>query len=203
MFTFSREGITSFSPFAIFTSETLLPVELLYFAASYSNGIVELDWATMSETNNSYFTLESSKDGIDFFEIAEIDGAGSSNAKNYYHFSDNRYHERLVYYRLLQTDFDGKSTYSHISSVYVPVRNISEPFPNPAASILNIPIHFNSDEASTIFIQDMDGNSILTEKISKGEINYAVLDISEFAPNVYIIKVQSSLDIKIYKVVKI
>ena len=203
LFAFSREGITSFSPFGIFTSETLLPVELFHFDASYSNGVVKLDWATMSETNNDYFTLESSRDGMNFFKLAKIDGAGSSVKKNHYHFEDDRFLEGQEYYRLIQTDFDGTTTYSHIASAYVPVRNITAPFPNPTASFVNIPVSFDSDEVSTISIQDLDVNAIISEKVSRGDDKPFVLDISELAPDVYIIKVQSSLDTKIYKVVKI
>ena len=203
LFAFSREGITSFSPFAIFSSQTLLPVELLYFTASYSNSIVALDWATMSETNNNYFTIESSKDGVSFTLLAEIDGAGSSNKKNFYHFDDNRFLQGQVFYRLLQTDFDGKSTYSPISSVYVPVRNISEPFPNPTVSLLNIPVNFDNGATTTIFVEDMEGNSILTQEVSTVQGNHAVLDISGFVPNIYIIRVEDSANTKTYKVVKI
>lgn len=87
-----------------------LPVELLSFTGKNVNGNNVLEWQTSSETNNDYFTVEKSTDGITFFPIARIDGAGNSTQINDYSFTDEN-SAALTYYRLRQTDFNGRYEY--------------------------------------------------------------------------------------------
>lgn len=86
-----------------------LPVELLYFSVKYQNQMVEVKWATDTEINNNYFTIERSSDGIHWKEIAKIHGAGNSSGKKYYKYYDREYLTEWSYYRLKQTDYDGSS----------------------------------------------------------------------------------------------
>jgi hypothetical protein len=88
-----------------------LPVELLYFNNSVASDHVILNWATSSETNNDFFTIERSTDGVSYEVIATISGAGNSNSILTYHFSDENPITETSYYRLKQTDFDGKFEY--------------------------------------------------------------------------------------------
>lgn len=87
-----------------------LPVELLEFNVLCKENGTEIDWTTASETNNAYFTLEASEDGITYEYITRIDGSGSSNEITQYHYTDKIRNMKGVYYRLSQTDFDGAST---------------------------------------------------------------------------------------------
>ena len=84
-----------------------LPIELLSFNAVLENRIVKLTWKTASETNNDFFTLEKSKDGISWESFKTVDGAGSSSSiLNYEDYDQNPY-SGVSYYRLKQTDFNG------------------------------------------------------------------------------------------------
>ena len=92
-------NITSISP---------LPVELLYFEGTAYSSFNNLKWATASEQNSSYFSIERSTDGETWREIAQKQSAGNSTEKiNYYHL-DNIDHFSIHYYRLVQYDIDGK-----------------------------------------------------------------------------------------------
>ena len=86
-----------------------LPIELLSFSGSCVNGNVALKWATASETNNDYFSIERSHDGISFKSIATVDGAGNSSSVLNYSYTDNATLTTGAYYRLRQTDFNGDS----------------------------------------------------------------------------------------------
>lgn len=96
----------------------LLPITLVYFRAELNESQVELTWATASEEENAYFTIEKSFDGQDFEELSTIDGAGTTTAYLQYEFSDDSELASITYYRLKQTDFDGTFTYSKIIQVY-------------------------------------------------------------------------------------
>ncbi len=97
--------------------ESVLPISLISFKGEYKNNVVELDWVTESEKNNDYFTIERSSNAIEFTNVGEINGSGNSNITLKYFYSDNNPLITKSYYRLKQTDFDGKYTYSNIITV--------------------------------------------------------------------------------------
>ena len=95
-----------------------LPIELIGFSAELANGEVQLQWSTASELNNNYFTIERASD-IEKFETigTPISGKGTTNNKSNYNAQDENPIYGRSYYRLKQTDFDGKFTYSDLQVV--------------------------------------------------------------------------------------
>lgn len=95
----------------------ILPITLVsFFGEAFNETTNVLKWITSTEINNDFFTLERSSDAINFEPIATISGAGNSNQINNYSAFDYIQYSSSVthYYRLKQTDFDGKFTYSDI-----------------------------------------------------------------------------------------
>lgn len=86
-----------------------LPIELLLFKANCDEDIVTITWASASETNNDFYTLERSLDAMNWEVVTTISGAGNSNQTLYYHYTDFNPLGQLSYYRLSQTDYDGSS----------------------------------------------------------------------------------------------
>ncbi len=92
-----------------------LPIELISFDVKVENQYNLLAWSTATETRNDFFTLQRSSNLIDFVDVARILGGGNSNVRRDYLYKD--YHiigGEDVFYRLKQTDFDGKYSYSKI-----------------------------------------------------------------------------------------
>ncbi len=86
----------------------VLPVELLYFEAQIdNNNDVLLTWATASETNSDFFTVERSTDGQNWSALQTIQSAGNSNHLIEYAYTDTETQSGIYYYRLVQNDFDG------------------------------------------------------------------------------------------------
>ncbi len=100
-----------------FVNCSVLPIELADFSVKQINKDIELSWTTTSEINNSFFTIETSCDGKTFKPISKINGAGNSNSVKKYYYIDKKTDYGIIYYRLKQTDLDGKYTYSKIISV--------------------------------------------------------------------------------------
>ncbi|MBL4653603.1 MAG: hypothetical protein JKY53_12195 [Flavobacteriales bacterium] len=118
----SLSGMASFS---IHTGGDVvtLPVELLYFTGEKQNNTALLTWETASETNCDRFTVYHSGDGYNFNKLTSIDCAGNSNVTNYYNYSDEAPSNGWNYYRLHQTDFDGKSESFDIVALNFSVKN--------------------------------------------------------------------------------
>jgi len=133
-------AVTSFSPFTL-ASTTInnpLPIELVSFNAKLNTDIVNLDWTTASEINNDYFTIEKSKDGIIWEIVSKQNGAGNSNTIINYADVDNNPYEGISFYRLKQTDFNGKYVYSNLVSINNSNKIPVTAYPNPVKDILTL-----------------------------------------------------------------
>ena len=154
---------------ATITNICPLPIKLLYFRATYRGPkTVALDWSTASEENNDYFTLQRSADGIHFTDIAEVDGAGNSTTVNNYNHIDAQALSGISYYRVKQTDWDGKYTFSNIAkiddtSLKTFSLNLS---PNPSTSGSSIFLDLLGAEANAkipVAVYDMLGRLIYSD----------------------------------------
>jgi hypothetical protein len=97
------------------TSPQPLPVEMLYFEGVGYETTNLLKWATASEQNSNYFSIERSVDGYDWREVGKKESAGNSNEMIKYSYVDLFTNNSVVYYRLQQYDFDGQyKTYGPI-----------------------------------------------------------------------------------------
>ena len=96
-----------------------LPITLIEFKGSPEERCNLIEWTTASEQNNDFFTLEKTSDGVDYEIVSIMNGAGNSNMVLDYHYEEYQPWD-MTYYRLKQTDFDGKFVYSDLISVYRP-----------------------------------------------------------------------------------
>ncbi len=113
---------SGFGPYVLNSGSNLniLPISLLSFTAqAISDNLVETRWATASETNNDYFTVERSVNGFDFENVGFVTGAGNSISTLHYAYADDAPYSGVSYYRLRQTDFDGTFTFSNVVAVQI------------------------------------------------------------------------------------
>jgi hypothetical protein len=109
-----------------------LPIELLNFSAIQKDNIVELLWETATETNNHFFTLERLLDNDSFESLLTVEGNGTTMIARSYTAIDANPHEGKNYYRLKQTDYDGKNTTSEVIMAEFERTEISySVYPNP------------------------------------------------------------------------
>lgn len=144
---------------SIATPGTPLPVEFLSFSAKLNNGKVDINWATVWETNNDFFTIERSADGIKFQAIGTMEGAGNSTALINYEAVDVNPLSGISYYRIKQTDFNGDFDYSKVAVVrnYRNEENkISiNAYPNPVLNG-NVNITIPGSKGETVYMQVID-----------------------------------------------
>lgn len=86
---------------------SILPIELISFDGWMNEQSIELNWKTATESDNDFFTIEKSADGINFEKIREVDASGFSAVEMEYAMVDFSPFAGKNYYRLSQTDFDG------------------------------------------------------------------------------------------------
>ncbi|MBS1541297.1 MAG: T9SS type A sorting domain-containing protein, partial [Bacteroidetes bacterium] len=189
-----------FSSFSNFTLANLyggtnpLPIQLTSFTGNFSDGVVYLKWTTASELNNDYFTVEKSQDAKNFVEVAKVQGAGTKNTPSDYEALDNLPFNGLTYYRLRQTDFDGKSTASEIISVYADVASSIVAYPNPTHGE---PIKLKTSVAvspdASVELVDLFGKILYSDKWSSLPVSNGVsfIQTQGLASGVYIVRIRS------------
>ncbi|MCE2711565.1 MAG: T9SS type A sorting domain-containing protein [Cryomorphaceae bacterium] len=113
---------------------TALPVVLVNFDGQPLERENKIFWTTASQTNNDYFTVEKSKNGISWEVMSTVQGMGTTADVIEYSVLDYDPFA-LTYYRLKQTDYDGTvktfdpivvSRQSQDSEIF------SELYPNPS-----------------------------------------------------------------------
>lgn len=150
-----------------------LPIVLEYFRGNgLSTGEVLLEWATASEENNDFFTIERSADGKEFEELAEVDGAGNSKQKLTYSYTDQKPLSGFSYYRLKQTDYDRHFEYSPVISISgsgtsdESAFSVQQVYPNPFVDRLTVELNTPSNNAVNIKLVSQDGNVVYQESFS-------------------------------------
>jgi len=183
----TTSNISSFSPFTLASSSSLnpLPITLLNFNAVPSGVNVLVKWTTINEINNDFFTVEKSLDGKNWTVLGTVKGLGNTNVTSDYALIDFAPVEGIQYYRLRQTDVDGKEALSGI----VPVRFSSEAnttivlFPQPAGNVLNVSIQNNENENANITVYSAMGQKMIEMNSLSG--NMFQIDLSDLSSGIY------------------
>ena len=173
---------------------TPLPIELLSNKVNCIDNNVVVSWSTASETNNNFFTIEKSTDGINFISIGTVLGAGTSTSVLNYSFIDFNSYSGIAYYRLKQTDYDGMSeTFSILASENCNTSfqvNVNA-FNDQAGSIvILIDTDVNANYTATLF--DALGKKICSKdlNVTQGN-NIYKLEIASINSGVYFISIDN------------
>ena len=162
------------------TTQSPLPIELLYFTATAAYPDVLLTWATASEHDNDHFVVERSWNAEDWEPIATVPGAGNSLGTITYSDRDEDPLPGTSYYRLQQVDYDGTSTFSPPVSVRMNVLAAVTAFPNPSTGLIHI-TGLSSTEGLTL--TDMKG--VVQQVPVHLDGNMITLDGRDLAAGIY------------------
>lgn len=154
-----RQGLPDTNP------GSLLPIELtLLYGICVDENTVELRWQTASETNNSYFVILRSFDGVHFEEIGTVAGAGTTTEMHNYEYYDTDEKEGVVYYKLRQVDYDGNYTDSKVIAVQTCGKNARF-----SISSEEIEVFFRNPQANYVVITSVTGQIFYSKKFTNVE----------------------------------
>lgn len=162
---------------------TLLPVELVGFKGECQENQVELNWSTVSETNNDFFEIQALQIDGAWEVIGRVQGAGNSLSQLDYTFIHRN--PTSDYYRLKQVDFDGKFDYSDVISVNRSAcseNNTLTVSPNPANTF--IIIETGNTQSQEIEIRDYSGRIMMKTKL----VDQQKVDVSTWASGIYFLQ---------------
>jgi hypothetical protein len=171
------------------TGGVTLPIELISFTAINKSDKNLFNWQTATETNNSHFIIQKSKDGQNFVDIGTVKGHGTTTTPQYYDFVDAVPYSGLNYYRLQQFDRDGKMEYSKIVSVETISDKQQEVkiYPNPTHTILTVE-HASTTE--TLEVLNALGQVVKTIPI-KPEAVQTSISTSDLDNGIYFLRIHA------------
>jgi hypothetical protein len=172
----------------------LLPIELVRFDGDCIDNQILLSWQTASEKSNKLFVIERSLNGINFYSIGSVKGAGNSEIYNNYSFKDKVKPETVAYYRLSQIDFNGNTSQSKVISVANNCSNVKQTeidiYPNPSISSATIGLKLQNHSDIIIEVFNCVGQLVKTIPMQTYEagLQEVNIDSSEFSAGIYFIK---------------
>ena len=181
--------------FTITATGPALPVTGVTLSATRNGKIVQLGWQTLTEANNTGFEVQRSADGsgfTSFLKVASKAKDGNSTSAINYTAEDEKPFSGANYYRLKQTDKDGKISYSNVVLIKgQAVSNLvlSAIYPNPTKDILKAAIQSPTAEKITFVISDMAGKIIsrIATSIISGD-NTVSLNVGNLPSGNYLLK---------------
>jgi hypothetical protein len=180
-----KTGVTVRAEYVLTNPTSPLPIELLYFNAACNQANLKFSWATATESNNDFFTIERSSDGLNFNILGTVAGAGNSKQTQNYSFTDQVLNNEISYYRLKQTDFNGQFEYSKIIAVSCGDAKLKDikVYPNLATDEVTLETTGNMESVNFEIINSTG------EVIYQGNFNEKMtLQTSSFAAGIYVIK---------------
>ena len=181
---------------------TPLPIELLSNEATCTDKNVVIKWTTATETNNNYFTIERSIDGINFIDIGTIAGAGNSISILNYSFTDYNSFNGISYYRLKQTDYNGDSkSFTILTAENCNSSQLNVNAFNNQAGNIAILIDSESSGTYTATLFDAQGKKITNKLLEtvKGSNNF-YMDITNINTGIYFLTIDNGSSITSKKI---
>jgi len=158
-----------------------LPVSWLSFSANAGAKQVDLQWETTSAPDNAGFHVERSATGHDWAVIGQV--AANDTEDQQYFFTDNAPFTGSNYYRIRQTDLDGRVSYSHVETVEFSALERVTVYPNPATDLVNIRLPAGAELLGMLDVAGKRVDARLSGR--EGELH---ADVSRLPDGVYVLR---------------
>jgi autotransporter-associated beta strand protein len=194
MGTWTASGVSNFSPFIVSQPDVPLSISLKDFTVFEKNDVNVLSWTTTAEKNNAYFDVQYATNDLNFKNIAQIKGRGTTRFENYYNLEHTPNPALLAhYYRLRYVDFNGFETFSKIIAIRSnPKKTALMVYPNVASDKLMVQTVDDKTRDYSIF--NLFGQAVQTGQLSEQK----ELIISQLSAGTYFLRMGNAT-VKFFK----
>lgn len=180
---FTGDAAGGFSFFKNTTS--VLPLQWVSFSAQkLSNRQVLLNWTTSSEQNTRDFAVEYSADAKNWKQVGLVEAAGSTSNITQYKFLHPAADNENSYYRILQHDLNGRSSYSDVRNVKA--NALTQCITLLANPVTNGNLKIQATNAITVGFYNGSGQLLFQQQLSAG---IQTIDVSRYTKGTYYLKV--------------
>lgn len=153
-------------PNGVLYSQPTGPIQpvLTQFDAVANNEQVDLNWATMAETNSTAFVVQKSTDGVVFTEL--LYQPNTTPGPHSYEAVDSKPTNGWNFYRLQQLRSDRPPVYSPIRTVEImPVPYVVSVYPVPNNGSFFIKVQPAAIQSGVLELQDISGRRMYQQRI--------------------------------------
>ncbi|HEY0676639.1 MAG TPA: T9SS type A sorting domain-containing protein [Chitinophagaceae bacterium] len=191
--------------FIQYSQNVVLPVSLKDFTARLNQGKVKLEWITSAENNSGTFTVERAGRDMKFTTLTTLDASGYSSAEHKYEAFDNSPQNGMNFYRLAQTDRDGKTQYFEVRRVLNGKQVTSVVVaPNPVRNNITVFVNVEKAQKLTLSLIDAHGRTIRSvERQYREGLQEIFINAEDLAPGNYLLKVKGASINTVEKLLKL
>ena len=179
------------------TAPNPLPVELASFSATLNGTTAQLQWETLSETNNAGFEVQHAAPQQDFQSLGFVEGHGTTDTPQQYTFETDNLAPGTHRFRLKQTDFDGTSELTDVQAVEVALDQtvVLNTAPNPVRGNGTVQFAVQQAEPVTVSVYNMLGQRV--ETLYNGtptpdQMQTVSLDTSTLSSGTYFVRIEGA-----------
>jgi hypothetical protein len=158
-----------------------LPVAFTGFGIKKTESGIQLTWNVAGERDVQSYLIERSTNGNNFTKLGEV-AASNSTA---YSFVDNQPVNGLAFYRIKETDADGKFKYSTIVRLNLDKNIVLKAYPSPAKD--QVTIEHPVSNKGILSITTTDGR-VVKQMDTKPGLNQTVINISNLKAGLYVVR---------------
>jgi len=183
-------------------SASILPIKGLSINVEQKNSAAVINFSTETEENTKTFETEKSFDGITWNIIQSQPAAGNSSVKRSYTTTDANPSAKTVYYRIKETDYDGRFTWSPVItfSMDEPVQTTATAYPNPFTSSLSLQYKSSQNDVAVLRLVDQAGRTVENKAwtLRKGTNIIQLDNVQKLATGFYVIELRTTSGEKLY-----
>lgn len=200
-----KKNITSFSRWTLSGIDNALPVIWRSFTVTCSGSAVVISWSTETEINTKDFIVQRSINGANDWENIFVQPAsGNSAAPQAYHYTDASTSPGNLYYRIMQTDADGRFSYSPV--VHAVCSSVEEVmiYPNPVTDVIWVSVNnIRRNQKVELVLRNTTGAIVLGKQLSiENGRSLLQLPVTGLAQGTYTLSVTLDKLMKSFKIVK-
>jgi hypothetical protein len=166
-----------------------LPVQWRSFTATWQQQNALLQWSTFAEQNTWSFIIQTSTNSTTWNTLATVPAAGNSNTVQEYRYLHTSPAAGYNYYRVVQTDKDGKQSFSLVRKVLFEqspwhIELLGNPVRNGKLEI-KVTLAGANDALPILNLYAADGKLLFTKQASQGTQS---INVSGYPKGTYVIK---------------
>ncbi len=167
----------------IFTAPTILPLRWLSIEGNLNNQKQAVLRWIVQESNVSNYEVQKSVDNVQWNTMATINSKGTGS--NDYAFTDNTPLQTTTYFRIKQTDVDGRLGYSTIVKLNFNKSAFSvNVYPNPVKDMINISVGTNLIN-TTVRLYNATSKLVQTKLLTTG---FSQISLQNYPTGIYLLK---------------
>jgi hypothetical protein len=188
-----RFGLTYF-----WCPNAVLSTNIKNFTAVKSNKNVNLTWITGTNLISNTYEIQVSKNGREFFGAGNTQTSSASSgasAKYAYQYNPNQAVTGQLYFRIKQTDANGKISYSAVKALNMDHQAAGSftAYPNPVVNKVSLQFDANLDGDYNIDITNQVGQVVISRPMRLKNTSLIDLNLGKVnAPGMYFVRVRDA-----------